>query len=156
MQRLTEKLASYRKQNEEESKEREEARRLDKTPRVVQEFKPVKRNKWKIRTLSKENNVNSVIRRKSFAQVSKESSMQLLNDSSLNQLSPSQRHIVMSKRSRKSTDSSRRHSLHNVFPALPSFKVAIMILSYMAFKGNINLLTGRLSKRTRIFKMMHK
>ena len=62
----------------------------------------------------------------------------------------------MSKRSRKITDSSRRHSLHNVFPALPSFKVAIMILSYMAFKGNINLLCGRLSKRTRIFKMMHK
>ena len=84
--------------------------------------------------------------------------MYLLNEPSSNQLSPSQRHIVVTKRNRKSTDRSdrSRHSLHNVFPALPSFKVAIMILSYMAFKANISLLTARLSKRTRIFKMMHK
>ena len=69
MKRLSEKLASYRKQNEEDFKERDDARRNVKTLGVVQEFKPVKKNNWKIRTLSKENNENNVMRRKSFAQV---------------------------------------------------------------------------------------
>ena len=70
MQRLTEKLASYRKQNEEDNKEREVTRGIVKTPRVVQEFKPIKRNnKWKVRTLSKGDNEINVVQRKSFAQV---------------------------------------------------------------------------------------
>ena len=41
-------------------------------------------------------------------------------------------------------------------PALPSFKVAVTVLSYYAFADNIRLIISLLSRRTRVFFLLHK